>query len=69
MFYLICSSLQSSLEAFIFHFSMVGRQERGGDVRQRSPSPGLEPGRATLRTIASAHGRVLNPYTTNAAPN
>ncbi|MED6286168.1 hypothetical protein CHARACLAT_003057 [Characodon lateralis] len=43
----------------------VGRQERGakrgGDIRQMSPGPGLEPGTAALRTIASAHGRTLSP--------
>ncbi|MED6246646.1 hypothetical protein ATANTOWER_021247 [Ataeniobius toweri] len=49
--------------------SSAGRQERGverrEDIRQMSPGPGLEPGTATSRTAASAHG---HPYTISATP-
>ncbi|MED6258724.1 hypothetical protein ATANTOWER_011439 [Ataeniobius toweri] len=50
------------------YFSTVGSQERGADIQQRLPGPRLEPGTAASRTIASIHGRSLNPYTTSAVP-
>ncbi|MED6234831.1 hypothetical protein ATANTOWER_003762 [Ataeniobius toweri] len=57
--------------AFIY-FLTVGRQERGverwEDIRQMSLGLGLEPGTAASRTVASAYGCVLNPYTISAAP-
>ncbi|MED6256360.1 hypothetical protein ATANTOWER_024541 [Ataeniobius toweri] len=54
------------------YFLTVGRQERGvergGDIRQMSPGPGLEPGTAASRTAGSIHGHTLNPYTISAVP-
>ncbi|MEQ2286346.1 hypothetical protein AMECASPLE_001496 [Ameca splendens] len=58
------SKIFSALVAFVL-FLTVGRQERvverGGDIRQMSPGPGLEPRTAASRTVASVYGRVLNP--------
>ncbi|MEQ2174522.1 hypothetical protein GOODEAATRI_008797 [Goodea atripinnis] len=49
------------------YFLTVGRLERGGDIRQMSPGPELEPGTAASRTVASVYGRALNPHTISAA--
>ncbi|MED6272734.1 hypothetical protein CHARACLAT_033487 [Characodon lateralis] len=61
------------LEGFIFHFSTVGRQERGaekgGDIRQRSLGQRLEFGTTASTAVASTCGRVLNPNTTSAMPS
>ncbi|MEQ2256408.1 hypothetical protein ILYODFUR_023912 [Ilyodon furcidens] len=69
---LLWSLVFMKLEALIFHFSTVGRQERGqrkGETFGKGhQGPGLKPRTAAARTIAFGHGRALNPYTTSAAP-
>ncbi|MED6255975.1 hypothetical protein ATANTOWER_017780, partial [Ataeniobius toweri] len=45
----------------------LGSQERGADIQQRLPGPGLEPGTGASKTIASIYGCVLNYYTTSGA--